>query len=877
MWGQVDSGIATRRPCDVDHLDAPRSARRSFVPFVSWWLTTMARRNWTPLCAVFLLVAYLPISSRADDAPSFSRDVLPILSDKCFKCHGPDEAQRAADLRLDEEASAKRSENGLTIVVEGDSGASELFRRITSSDPAEVMPPADSNLSLTAGEIELIRRWIDSGAEWGGHWAFEPITRPAVPDVSSLDVDVRNPIDAFIIDRLEREGLRPSPEAPRETLVRRVSLDLTGLAAPLPLVDRYLADPDPDAYDRLVERLLVSPAYGERMAWDWLDAARYADSNGYQGDNERTMWPWRDWVVSAFNENMPFDQFTIWQLAGDLLPDATHEQRLATGFCRNHMINGEGGRIPEENRVDYVMDMTETTGTVWLGLTFNCCRCHDHKFDPLSRRDYYSLFAFFNQTPVDGSGRSAQTPPILEAPTDEQAARRIELDELVNTAAGDLESFEQEFFPREEGQPSNQSEAAGELPDALKDVLSKPAVQRSREQLSELAMHYEASAAEYVSLLKALESALGQRDSLAGSIARVMVMADQDERRPTFLLEKGLYNKPEDVEVSMAVPARFSPLTEDAPQNRLGLAEWLVSPENPLTARVTVNRLWQQFFGTGLVKTAGDFGVQGEKPSHPALLDWLAAEFIASGWDVKHICRLIVTSATYRQSSKATPVLIERDPQNRLLARGARFRMPSWMMRDQALAASGLLVDTLGGRPVNPYQPEGVWEETTFGRKTYTQDHGAALYRRSLYTFWRRIIAPTMFFDSASRQVCTVNVSRTNTPLHALNLLNDVTYVEASRALAERVLLSSESDPIARADLAFRLVLARSLMPEEEEVILAAVERLRDDFEADPGQARELLAVGESPVNESLDVIEYATYTALCNAVLNLDEAVTKE
>ena len=854
--------------------------QKSFVPFVSSWLTTTARRAWRcwTLIGSVLLLGFFPTTAfPADEAPSFSRDILPILSDKCFKCHGPDEAGREADLRLDEEASAKYAEDDYAIIAEGDSAASELYRRIASTDPDEVMPPVDSNLALTADEIELIRQWINAGAEWGGHWAFQPIRRPPVPDVSGLDADVRNPIDAFIFSRLASEGLTPSPEAPRETLIRRVSLDLTGLPAPLPAVDEFLADQSPDAYDRLVERLLASPAYGERMAWDWLDAARYADSNGYQGDNERTMWPWRDWVVDALNENMPFDQFTIWQLAGDLLPDATHEQRLATGFCRNHMINGEGGRIPEENRVDYVMDMSETTGTVWLGLTLNCCRCHDHKFDPLSRRDYYSLFAFFNQTPVDGSGRSAQTPPILEAPTDEQVSRRVELNAQVTAKAAELEQMELSKFPREDGQSADQSEAAVELPDSLKTILGQAPPNRNRNQLEELAKHFETLDPEYFEAIKALELVVTRRETLVGSIARVMIMADRDERRPTFMLEKGLYNKPDTEQVAMAGPARSRQVAQGGRETGAGRAPEPAEPENPLTARVTVNRIWQQFFGTGLVKTTEDFGVQGEKPVHPALLDWLAAEFVASGWDVKHMHRMIVTSATYRQSSKATPELVERDPENRLLARGARFRMPSWMIRDQALAASGLLVDTLGGPSVNPYQPEGVWEETTFGRKTYTQDHGPALYRRSLYTFWRRIIAPTMFFDSATRQVCTVKTARTNTPLHALTVLNDVTYVEASRKLAERVLHAAEAYPLARADLAFRLVLSRRMKPEEHVVVASAIERIRGDFESDPEAARELISVGESPVDESLDVIEYATYTALCNAVLNLDEAVTKE
>lgn len=537
------------------------------------------------------------------------------------------------------------------------------------------------------------------------------------------------------------------------------------------------------------------------------------------------MWPWRDWVIRAFNENLPYDQFTIWQLAGDLLPEATFDQRLATGFCRNHMINGEGGRIPEENRVDYVMDMTETVGTVWLGLTVNCCRCHDHKFDPLSHRDYYSLFAFFNQTPVDGSGGNPQTPPVLAAPTREQ----------------------------------QQQIAAAER--ALKSA--------------EVAHAADASLS---SDTAAIEEQLKR---LRGEVPKVMVMADAPEPRRTFVLRRGLYNDPGE-EVTAEVPSQFPPLADDAPHNRLGLARWLVSPDNPLTARVTVNRLWQQLFGIGLVKTVEDFGVQGEIPLHADLLDWLAADFRDRGWDVKALLREIVTSKTYRQSSAMR--FVEADPENRWLARGPRFRMPSWMLRDQALAAGGLLVSAQGGPPVNGYQPAGVWEEATFGKKVYKQDSGAALYRRSLYTFWRRIIAPTIFFDNASRQTCTVQTFRTNTPLHALLTWNDVTFVEAARGLAQRALTgsfpesgSAQGTDSQRIDFVFACLLARPASDAERKVLLAALQRSRSEFASDPKAADALLAMGDSPRDPAIAAIEHAAWTALCLGVLNLDETLTKE
>jgi hypothetical protein len=803
----------------------------------------------------------------------FSRDILPILSDNCFRCHGPDARARKASLRLDTADDALRRQD--PVIVPGQSAESELYLRITSDDESEVMPPPQSNRKLTPAQVELLKTWIDAGASWGRHWALEPPRDQAPPPVQRSDWP-KNGIDRFILERLEREGLAPSPEASREALCRRLALDLTGLPPAPEDVDALVADPSPAAYERLVDRLLASPAYGERMSWEWLDAARYADSNGYQGDQDRTMWPWRDWVITTLNANRPFDQFTLEQLAGDLLPGATRDQKLATAFCRNHMINGEGGRIAEENRVDYVMDTTETVGTVWLGLTFNCCRCHDHKFDPLQQRDYYSLFAFFNQTPVTGSGGNPQTPPVLDLATAAEVARQAAADTALKAAVKEVASTEQSLFPHAEGKQASDSPRASVLKPEIVALLSMAPERRSRAQVERLASFWEAADAAYADLLKKQVAAIDARGRAAQAITRVMVMADMPEPRPTFLLTRGSYEKPAQ-KVDAAVPGVLPPLASDASPNRLGLARWLVAPSNPLTARVTVNRVWQRFFGTGLVKTPEDFGVQGERPSHPELLDWLAVEFVRSGWDPKALDRLIVTSATYRQSARVAPRLVERDPENRLLARGPRFRMPAWMLRDQALAASGLLVTHLGGPPVKAYQPEGVWEEATFGNKRYQQDHGAALYRRSVYTFWRRIIGPTEFFDNAARQTCVVKPGRTNSPLHALLTLNDATYVEAARALAERVLREAGPAPEARIERAFRLVVARKPTAAERDVLLASLGRIRGQFTRNPKAALAHLKVGESPRDERLDPLEHAVYTVLAEAILNLDEALTKE
>jgi len=762
----------------------------------------------------------------------FNRDVRPILSERCFACHGFDAAKRQAGLRLDTELGAYLAlPSGRKGVVPGHPERSSVIQRVA----ARTMPPPNMGKALTDAEIGVLRRWVAQGGKYAQHWSFVPPRVPALPPVKDPSRWARNPIDRFILARLEREKLRPAPEADRVTLIRRLTLDLTGLPPTPAEVDAFLADRSPNAYEKVVDRLLASPRYGERMAWEWLDAARYADTNGYQGDGVRTMWPWRDWVIRALNDNMPYDQFTVEQLAGDLLPNATREQRIATGFNRNHMLNGEGGRIPEESRVDYVVDRVDTTSTVFMGMTVGCARCHDHKFDPFTQKEYYQLYAYFNNLPETGSvDRRGNANPVMALPTLADTARTAEL-------TAKVQSLEREM---------------GAL---AADAAERPAAQ------------------------KALDDARKALRDHEGQILVTMVMEERPQPRDTFLLIRGAYDRYGE-KVAPGVPSSLPGLPAGAPPNRLALARWLVDPSNPLTARVTVNRYWQLFFGTGLVKTAEDFGTQGERPSHPELLDYLATRFAGvSGagalkpWDSKAIQKLIVMSATYRQSSKMTPALSERDPENRLLARGPRYRLSSAALRDQALAVSGLLVEKAGGPPVKPYQPPGIWEDATFGQIRYEQDHGEKLYRRSLYTFWRRIVGPTTLFDTPSRQNCTVRQARTNTPLHALTLLNDVTFVEAARAFAQRVMTTGGATPEARIETAFRMAAARKPVPAERQILLQSWQRLLARYRTDPEAAKQLLSAGESPRDEKLDLAEHAAYTALCSLILNLDEVVTKE
>jgi Protein of unknown function (DUF1549)/Protein of unknown function (DUF1553) len=728
---------------------------------------------------------------------------------------------------------------------------------------------------VTKEQVEIIGRWIDGGAKWGEHWAFTRVERPAVPK------DEGNPIDAFVRAKLKEKGMKPSGQASPETLIRRISLDLTGLP-PTPAEVAAFTSAfrlHPSSFEALVDRLLASPRFGERWVWEWLDASRYADSNGYQGDNDRTAWPWRDWVIKSINDNMPYDQFTIWQLAGDLLPNATKEQKLATAFVRNHMINGEGGRIPEENRIEYLFDQAETVGTVWLGLTLQCTRCHDHKFDPLTMKDYYSLMAFFNSTPVDGQGRGGQTPPVLDMSTPGEEAKSVEAQTKVNRVAKEVEEFELKRWPRPAGKGLEESEAI-KLPGNLSATLAKVVPsKRGVDGILEAIGYFKGKDDAYVAVQQKLLDVVRKRDAAKSNVTKVMVMEERKEGpRDTFLLVKGAYDNPTPAKVTSATPGKLPPMPASAQRNRLGLAQWLVSRDNPLTARVTVNRYWQSISGIGLVKTAEDFGVQGERPLHMDLLDFLAADFMDHGWDVKRLIKMIVMSETYRQSSRVEPGAWSLDPENRLLSRGPRFRLPSFMLRDQALAISGLLSEIRGGPAVKPYQPEGIWEEASFGKIKYTPGTGTDLYRRSLYTFWRRIVGPTMVFDNATRQTCVVKAARTNTPLHALTTLNETTFVESARMLAQRLLADSAlRGDAARFDQACSLAMARLPTAKEKQTLAGTLGKLRARFAQTPDEAKMLLAVGDSKRDEKLSPAEHAAWTSLCLMILNLDEVLNKE
>jgi len=816
-----------------------------------------------------------PVRAVAQESsgPDFLREIRPILAERCFACHGPDEGSREGSLRLDRREDALQSgDSGVAAIVPGDADASELVRRILSDDSGERMPPDEVKKPLTDRQRELLIAWVESGAEYATHWAYEPLDRPKVPFEPSLEppatadaesVSPAGPIDAWLRAGWPAGTIVPSA-ADRYRLARRAALDLTGLPPDLDEVEAFVTDDRPDAWMRYVDRQLASPRFGERWAWPWLDAARYADSNGYQGDSDRTMWPWRDWVVDSLNRDLPFDVRTEWQLAGDLIPGASDEQRLATGFLRNHMINGEGGRIPEENRVDYVMDMTETTGTVWLAATLNCCRCHDHKFDPISRRDYYRWFAFFDRTPVDGSGGNPRTPPVLSVPSDEQRRDLERLERELADEVAALEAFEPAETPQEEG-------AAPIVPVAA----------RNQDQWRAL-LDDPSTTEEQAALIRQRIARLDARQALRDAVPVVMVMEDVAQPRTTYMLDKGLYTA-RDEAVEAGVPETFGPWNETLSPDRRGLAHWLLDNARPVTARVAANRIWQELFGIGLVKTSEDFGSQGEPPVNAALLTGLAEEFVASDWSAKGLIRKVVLSSGYRASSIRSDSAADMDPANRLLTRGARYRLASWMIRDQALAVSGLLVDRIGGAPVHPYQPDGVWQEATFGARGYPQSHGADLHRRSLYTFWRRIVAPTMFFDTSSRQTCSVATARTNTPLHALATLNDVTYIEAARVLAdEELLIAVESDreDARLLEAIFRRVLRRPPTADETAVLIEAFRRHRGRFETARDEAQGLVTYGETaspPLAAELPVERRAAAALVALTLLNLDETISKE
>ena len=841
--------------------------------------------------ACFLLPGAVAAQAASGDtaAVDFNRDIRPILAENCFYCHGQDPAKREAGLRLDDRDAAVEA----GAIVPGDPGASTMLERIHSTDPDVQMPPPDSNRRLSDAQKSLLDRWIKAGAAYQPHWAFNPPARPRPPAVQQ-EGWVRNDVDRFVLAAIEQAGLAPSPEADRAALIRRLHADLVGLPPTPDEVDAFVADPRPDAYMLLVDRLLASPHYGERMALPWLDAARYADSNGFQQDGDTWQWMWRDWVVKALNADMPFDRFSIEQLAGDLLPDATNDQKIASGFNRNHLLNGEGGAIPEEQRFNNLFDRVDTTSTTWLGLTMACAQCHDHKYDPMTRTDYYGLLDAFNRVPETGtptsySKRIRLAPPVLELPTAENTRQLAELEAAMKAdevAAKPVlealyEAWKSGLFA--DGKPAD----GEELPRTLPPLLLKPEADRTAEEREtvdrELRRFFDGKVKhtliEKLPQVKAYDAAKKAYQEYKGDqIPRVMVMSD-DKPRDTKILDRGDYLSPVGENLVFLPPAFLPPLPEGFPRNRLGLAKWLVLPEHPLTARVQVNRMWQQFFGTGIVKTTEDMGVQSEYPRHMALLDWLAVEFRERGWSQKQIHRLLVTSATYRQASRVTADLLAKDPENRLHARASRFRMPAMVLRDVALSAAGLIDLRIGGQPVYPYQPDQIWEALAITKErdfTYPASHGPDLYRRSLYTFWRRTVSPANMFDTANRQTCTVRASQTSTPLHALTTLNDPTWVEAARVLAERSMLAA-GDLDGRLTHAFRRVLGRKPTAYDLDALKRMHARQMAIYGVDRDATQQLLAVGESPRDTALDPAGHAALTSVCLAIFNLDEALTRE
>ena len=1047
------------------------------------------------------------IEAQLPDKVDFNYHIKPILSDRCFACHGPDENKVEAGLRLDmEDVAFARLESGEHALVPGKLSESQMYHRITSADPDYQMPPPESNLTLTEYEKALLTRWIEQGAEYKPHWSFITPEKPEVPAVSQ-EAWVKNPIDNFVLARLEKQGLQPAKEADKETLIRRASFTLTGLPPAIEEVDAFLTDEAPDAYEKAVDRMLTSSAYGERMAAHWMDVARYADSHGYLDDKHRPMWPWRDWVIQSFNQNQPYDEFITWQIAGDLLPNSSREQILATAFNRNHMQNSEAGIIYEEFRVEYVADRTNTLGKAFLGLTLECARCHDHKYDPISQKDYYQLFGFFNSTFEIGSPSYGvdQTPgPALMLPEEDTEKKIAYIQEKLAQKEKEMASYVKEaevhyqdkfdkgkalkeidrnihkdlfaYYPFDKiineqsenkldtRKPANFSEpvpvegirngaikinannnvilekgvglfertdpftislwikpakeyeeatvflhadhkrygfkgyalllkqnrlsfqiahswphnaihitakeslpvgqwahitltydgtsrAEGmgiyvdgqrlesdveydhlyksiipvpdihivskfegfrmgivtnhtTFPDGLVDELkffrrnlTGLEVQRLHEienpglsttladvqerKPSDAALfpyylaHYDQ---EYQQRMTTLKELRDEENTLLSSVPEIMVMGDLPEPRPTYVLERGLYDAHGE-EVQPGAPAWVLPFSEDLPKNRLGLAQWLTNPGNPLTARVAVNRIWQLHFGKGLVKSSDDFGNQGDLPTHSELLDWLAVTFIESGWDVKALHKLIVTSATYQQHSALTPEMLERDPENFLLARGPRYRFSAEMIRDNALAASALLVEKTGGPSVYPYQPEGLWDEITnkSWRYKYLQSEGEGLYRRSLYTIWKRTSPPPtmLIFDAADRGTCTVKRQTTSTPLQALVLLNDPQYLEAARVLAGRMIDEGGDTLEEQLHYGFRLLTGREPNKEELELIIRLYHEELENYQTHPDKAQEYLSIGEHTAHPQVAPAQLAALAVTAHAVMNTDEAYT--
>jgi hypothetical protein len=761
------------------------------------------------LCLGLSLVLAVP--ARADDKVVFNRDIRPILSENCFQCHGPDQKQRKAGLRLDDREIVLKKK----AFVPGKPADSEIIRRLTTKDTNDVMPPPESNRHLKPEQIELIRRWIAQGGEYQGHWSYEKPVRAA--GVKGIDDIVRV--------RLAKLGLQPSPEADRRTLIRRLSFDLLGLPPKPEDVDAFVNDKAPDAYDKLVEKLLASPHYGERMGQNWLDVVRFADTIGYHSDNPRNVWPYRDWVIKAFNDNERFDQFTIDQLAGDLLPSPTQAQKVGSCFNRLLLTTEEGGAQPADYEARMLADRVRAVGIVWLGQTLGCCQCHDHKFDPATQRDFYSMGAFFADIQEPILGRREPGMPVAG----EEAVKKLhDLEEALTSA--------QKAFDAEKGNAEKK---------------------------------------------KALDQATKAKNDYDATLPRCLISIASKTPRTVRILPRGNFLDTTGDVVQPTLPAYLTkgllPHDPKTRLTRLDLAKWLTSKDNPLPARVFVNRLWKQFFGIGLSRVVEDLGSQGEPPVNPELLDWLAVEFVESGWDVKHLVRLIVKSATYRQTSKASKEALTRDPYNRELARQSRWRIEAEEVRDNALAISGLLVPKIGGPSVHPYQPDGYWENLNFPTRSWPTDKGEAQYRRGMYTWWQRTFPhPSMLaFDAPSREECAADRNRSNIPQQALVLLNDPTYVEAARVFAARVLQEASTDA-RRYTLAFRLALQREPTAAELTLITQLHTETRKKYTADKAAATALLKVGQAPVPAGLDPVELASFTAVTRALLNLHETITR-
>jgi mono/diheme cytochrome c family protein len=830
------------------------------------------------LCALaVILTGEAALAAGSSSPVDFAKDIHPLLQSTCYECHGPD--KQKGNLRLDSRSAALKGGKSGKAIVPHDPAKSLLLSRVLSKDDDERMPAKHDPLS--DGQIALLRTWIEQGAHWpdslagatvetGTHWAYIKPVPPQLPKISN-PAWARNGIDRFIAARLEKEGLRPSPEAPKETLIRRATFDLTGLPPTPQEIDAFLADKSPDAYEKVIDRLLASPAYGERWARPWLDLARYADTNGYEADKRRTIWKYRDWVINALNADMPFDQFTVEQIAGDMLPSPTVNQRIATGFHRNTMTNEEGGVDKAEQRWLVLIDRVDTTASVWLGSTLACAQCHNHKFDPFTTKDFYSFLAFWEKgdetqlkLPTPDQDKTAKQLAADLAQTEQALKRRTsELDDA--QLEWESESIARFVTTAPSTKPTTTAPA---LPSNILTALRSPLASRTAAQKKLLADHFRSQDPEYKKLTAAVADLKAKQKSLDTSIVSTLVLQEKPTAEPpkTFIRIRGAYLSKGD-EVTANTPAFLPPLSPGESPNRLALAKWLISPDNPLTARVAVNRFWEAFFGHGIVETSEDFGTQGDRPTHPELLDYLATQFVQHKWSMKAIHRLIVTSATYRQSSKVTPALLEKDPYNRLYARGSRFRMEAEMIRDNALAASGLLVEKVGGPSVMPYQPDGIWN-LPYNADKWTNATDDGRYRRGLYTFWRRTAPYPSFvtLDAASREYCTVRRVRTNTPLQALNLLNDPAFFEAAKALATRTLKEAPDTTDGRIDYAVRLTTARHPTPAERTRLAALYTQQLAQFQQSPESAKQIA-----------DTPDQAAWAMLCNVLLNLDETLTKE